>query len=70
MKEFASSYNRVGGLFKKLTGIGAEIVYKEIYGYIHGMRRDDALSEERYVRERACDFTRAEAETIFRIAKE
>ena len=70
MKEFASSYNRVGGLFKKLTGIGAEIVYKEIYGYIHGMRRDGALSEERYVRERACDFTRAEAETIFRIARE
>ena len=70
MKEFASSYNRVGGLFKKLTGIGAEIVYKEIYGYIHGMKRDGALSEDRYVRERACDFTRAEAETIFRIAKE
>lgn len=70
MKRFASSYNRVGGLFKKAAGLGAEIVYKEIYGYIHGLKREGELTEERYIAERACDFSRQEAETIFRIARE
>ncbi len=65
-----SPANRVQGLFKRLTAFGAEIVYKEIYGYIYGKARGSEPDEESYVRERSDDFSKAEAEALFRIAKE
>ena len=71
IREFVPSpSNRAKGLFKRLTDTGAEVVYKEIYGYIFGKYRTSPLSEEQYISERSGDFTRQEAEAIYRIAKE
>ena len=69
VKVFIPNSGMVEGLFKRLSGIGAEVVYKEIYGYLFGRNRPFP-TEAQYAAERAPSLTAQEAEAIYRIARE
>ena len=53
---------------KKLD-ISAEVLYKEIYGFLFGRAAGKALAKEEYVARRAGAFTRAEAEYVYDLSE-
>lgn len=69
IKVFMPDCGKVQGLFKRLSALGAEVVYKEIYGYLFGRARPYP-TESQYIDERRGSLTTAEAEAIYRIAAE
>ena len=69
IRVFMPNSGKVEGLFKRLSSIGAEVVYKEIYGYLFGRARHYP-SEEEYISERRGSLTASEAEAVYRIAAE